>query len=70
VRKRQPLREKPRSFVWCCSVERHHRRWEAKRAAELCAPSVADGHNLDVVRPPANRFVEVKDCHVCRCPGK
>ena len=80
MRKRQPLREKPRSFVWCRSVERHHRRWEARRAAQLRAPSVADGRHLDVVRPPANRFVEAKSlvqkrlvqkhCHVCRCPGK
>ena len=60
MRERQPLREPARSFVWCRSVERHHCVWEAWRATELRAPSVADGHDLDVVRTPVNRFVEAK----------
>src|SRR6185503_12624548 len=70
MRQCQPLRKKPRSFVWCCSVERHHRGGEAWRATKLRAPSVADGHDLDVVRTPANCFVEAKNCHVCLCPGE
>jgi hypothetical protein len=65
MRQHQPLRQVPRRFVWRRSVERHHRRWKTRRATKLRAPSVADGHDLDVVRTPANGFVEAMDCHVC-----
>jgi len=65
MRQHQPLRQVPRRFVWRRSVERHHRRGKTRRATKLRAPSVADGHDLDVVRTPANGFVEAMNCHVC-----
>lgn len=70
VRQRQPLREQTGGFVRRRSVERHHRRGESRRAAQLRAPSVADGRDLDVVRAPANRFEEAMNCHVSWFRGK
>src|SRR6187401_3624669 len=65
MRQHQPLREMSRRFVRRRSIERHHRRWKTRRATELRAPPVADRRDLDVVRTPANGFVEAMNCHVC-----
>jgi len=70
VRQRQPLGQVAGGFVRRRSVERHHRRWKARGAGELGAPSVADGRDLDVVRTPANRFVESMNSHVCSMSGE
>jgi hypothetical protein len=45
-------------------VEGHHRGGEARRPAKLGTPPVADGHHLDLVRTPANRFFEMPYGHV------
>ena len=63
MRKRQPFHQLSRGFFGSFSVERHHRRRKARRAAELRAPSVADGSYLDLVRPPADDFLVAMNRH-------
>lgn len=63
VRQGEPVRQLARRFVWRLSVERHHRRRDARDAAQLGAPPVADGCYLDVVRAPADGFFETMHGH-------
>jgi len=63
MRQRQPVRELTGGLVGGLSVERHHRRRDAWNAAQLRTPAVADGRHLDVVRAPANGFLETMHGH-------
>jgi len=64
MRERQPLSQLPRRFVRRLPIEGHHRRRHAGPSPQLSTPSVADGHDLDLVRAPANDFVESMNGHV------
>ncbi len=45
------------------AVEGHHRRWYTRRAHELGPPSIADGHDLNGVRAPADSLFETMSNH-------
>ena len=68
VRQRQPPGEELRRFGRCSAIERHHCPRETGGAGELGAPPVADGSDFNVVRAPADGFLEAMKCHVYRCP--
>ena len=69
VRQCQPLCQALSSFVRRGSENGIIAVGKTGRAAQLCAPSVTDGRHFDVVRAPANGFVEAMNCHVCQFPG-
>jgi hypothetical protein len=64
VRQCEPLRELASRFIGRPAVKRHHGCGHPRRTPELCAPPVADGRHLDLVRTPANGFFEAMNCHV------
>ena len=45
------------------AIERHHSRRNAGRARELGPPSIADGHDLNTVRAPADSLFEAMSNH-------
>ena len=67
MRQREPLGQLLRRLIRSMSVEGHHRGRNARRPQELRAPSVADGHDLDEVRAPADGLFEAMDGHVVLC---
>ena len=63
VRQREPSGQQAHRFVRGLAVKRHHGRRQSGPAAQLGAPSIADGHRLDLVRPTANGFFEAMHDH-------
>jgi len=63
----QPIRQLSCSFIGGLPVERHHRRWDAGTAQELCAPAIADGGYLDQVRASPDVFFESMCGHCWMC---
>jgi hypothetical protein len=61
---RQPLGEVLGGFVRRLPIKGHHRRRHAVPPPQLRTPSVADGHDLDLVRAPANHFFKSMNGHV------
>ena len=64
----EPLRELLRRGVGRLTIERHHRRRQAGHTSQLRPPPIADGRDFDLVRTPANDFVEAMNVHVCGYP--
>ena len=63
MREGKPLGQLSRRFIGGMPVERHHGRWNAWRAQQLCTPTVGDGHNLYEVRAAAYGFFEAMNGH-------
>jgi len=63
MREREPLGELPGSFVWGGSVKRHHGGRDAGGAEQLGAPAIADEHDFDQVRAPADGFFKAMNGH-------
>lgn len=61
--KRQPLGQLPRGLVRSRPIKRHHGGGDPGGAQELGAPAVADGHDLNKVRPAADSLFEVVNRH-------
>ena len=64
MRQRQPLGQELRGLCRCVAVERHHCRREAWGTGQLRAPPIADWSDFDLVRAPADGFVEAMKYHV------
>ena len=68
---REPIGQVLGGFGRREAIERHHGRRNARCAHELRAPSVADGHDLDGVRAPADSLFETMNNHsVLGCPNR
>ena len=65
VGERQPVGELLGGLIGGRPVKRHHGGRDARRAQQLCAPTIADGNDLYEVRPPANGFFEAMNGHGC-----
>jgi hypothetical protein len=63
IRQRQPLHELVGGFIRSATVERHHCGGASGAAAQLRAPSIADGGHLDFIGAPANGFFVAMHCH-------
>ena len=61
--KRQPLGQLARGLIRSRAVKRHHGGWYPRRAKQLGAPAVPDGHDLNKVRPSADSLFEVVKGH-------
>ena len=60
---REPIGKLPCGFVRGRPVKRHHGCRYARRAQELRAPSVADGHHFDEIRAATDGFFETMNGH-------
>ena len=69
MRERQPTRQQLSGFIGRTAVERHHRGRDTRGAPQLRTPAVADGRDFDLVRAPANGFLEAMNCHVLSMSG-
>jgi hypothetical protein len=65
MRERQPGSQLLDGLLRGLAVEGHHGGWHAGVPAKLGTPPVADGHHLDLVRTPGNRFFEMLNGHLC-----
>jgi len=63
VGKREPLGQLPRGLIRSMPVKRHHGRRDPRCAQQLCAPAVADGHDLYEIRPPVDSLFEAVNSH-------
>ena len=66
MREREPIGQLSRGLIWGLPIKRHHGGRETWRAEQLRAPTVADGHDLDEVRAPADGFFEAMNGHYVR----
>ncbi len=67
MREGKPLGQLSRRFIGGIPVERHHGRWDARRAQQLGTPAVGDEHYLYEVRAAADGFLEVVNGHGAKC---
>ena len=61
----EPLGQLSRGLIGSRPVKRHHGGRDAGGAEQLGTPAVADVHDLDEVRAPADGFFEAMNGHSC-----